>query len=60
MKTRKGWRKKSRMRRRKWTTEQGEEAGTVEGTALKCSLAEPESLEDGERNLARSSKTRSA
>lgn len=38
MKMRRGWKKKTRMKRRKWTTEWGEETGTVEGTTLKCSL----------------------
>lgn len=37
MKMRRGW-KKNRTKRRKWTTEWGEEPGTAEGTALKCSL----------------------
>lgn len=35
MKMRKGWKKKTRMRRRRWTTEWDGKTGTLEGTTLK-------------------------
>lgn len=38
MKTRRDWKKKNRMKRRKWTTEWGEETGTLESTAGKCGV----------------------